>query len=360
MLAVLLNFLFTEHVWVKYRFLAPAFFFIWANLHGSFVMGLFAFVLVLGTRFIVKKRVDVVNFAILLISILAATANPYKTQIWREVWSSVSDNRLRWVISEWMPGIIMLHFPMAVFVALSLVFVYKKRIYYSPEEIIVYFAFLFLGLTSKRHLPLWAIVSLPITEKGISLFYRDVSKIKYGKKRFKTAYRATFVFVTVAVMAQMIFDYYQASKLNETHFYPKNAVSYLRENPTEGQIFSDYGWGGYLIWKFPEKKVFIDGRMPSWRWIPPSESESKSAFDDYNNILKGKEDYKKYFEKYSIRTVLLPRPKPKTKVSNIYNVLAQAFPFTKHSVSDFGLFEELEKDGWKKVYDDKEVIYVSP
>lgn len=32
-----------------------------------------------------------------------------------------------------------------------------------------------------------------------------------------------------------------------------------------GNIFNTYEWGGYLIWKLPKMKVFVDGRMPAWK-----------------------------------------------------------------------------------------------
>ena len=30
-------------------------------------------------------------------------------------------------------------------------------------------------------------------------------------------------------------------------------------------MFNEYDWGGFLIWQFPEQKVFVDGRMPYWK-----------------------------------------------------------------------------------------------
>jgi len=30
-------------------------------------------------------------------------------------------------------------------------------------------------------------------------------------------------------------------------------------------VYNEYGQGGFLVWQFPEQKVFIDGRMPFWK-----------------------------------------------------------------------------------------------
>jgi hypothetical protein len=42
--------------------------------------------------------------------------------------------------------------------------------------------------------------------------------------------------------------------------YPLGAVEFLRAQRPEGQLFSTYAWGGYLIWALPQYPVFIDGR----------------------------------------------------------------------------------------------------
>jgi tetratricopeptide (TPR) repeat protein len=34
----------------------------------------------------------------------------------------------------------------------------------------------------------------------------------------------------------------------------------LQEKDFPGHLFNVYNWGGYLIWNYPERKVFIDGR----------------------------------------------------------------------------------------------------
>ena len=32
------------------------------------------------------------------------------------------------------------------------------------------------------------------------------------------------------------------------------------------KIFNNYGWGGYLIRVWPEKELFIDGRLPQYQY----------------------------------------------------------------------------------------------
>ena len=132
----------------------------------------------------------------------------------------------------------------------------------------------------------------------------------------------------------------------------------MKRNLPENQIFSEYGWGGYLIWKLPEKKVFIDGRMPSWRWDFQSNKESSYVMEEYLNVLSGEVNYKDVFQKYNVDTVLLPVEKRET----FFNQLDKKFKkflgrFYKKKI-DFKFIDELKKDGWIKVYsDDTVVIY---
>lgn len=42
---------------------------------------------------------------------------------------------------------------------------------------------------------------------------------------------------------------------------PEGVVEFMRKAPLEGNIFNQYFWGGYLLWRLhPQYKLFIDGR----------------------------------------------------------------------------------------------------
>src|SRR6185312_1980103 len=88
-------------------------------------------------------------------------------------------------------------------------------------------------------------------------------------------------------------------------YYPAAAVAYLHRHLPKQQIFSTYDWGGYLDWQLPEKKVFIDGRMPSWRWQANIKGESNIAFDEYKNVLNGNISFIRFADKYHIDTLLV-------------------------------------------------------
>jgi hypothetical protein len=42
--------------------------------------------------------------------------------------------------------------------------------------------------------------------------------------------------------------------------YPVEACGFLERERVEGRIFNEVAFGGYLVWRFPDRPVFIDGR----------------------------------------------------------------------------------------------------
>lgn len=350
MLAILLNFILKPSTWPKVRVFAPFFFFLWANLHGSFFLGLVVYLIVALVRSVKTKKIRTNDFLVLLASVFATLVNPYGPGIWREVVSSIMDTKLKWTIVEWMPALTMLNLPFAILVALSLVFVIKQVKIFLVEEVVLYFVFLLAAVSTRRHLPLWAIITLPLLEKAINNFYLQVSKIKGGLVRFKKVYKIAWIATVLVIAVHTILDFKEVAILKEGVFYPKDAVTYLNQHLPSGEIFSEYGWGGYLIWKLPEKKVFIDGRMPSWRWQSGSDFEANAAIDDYNDILKGKLEYQVVFDKYGIDTVLWSTPKRESPLDKFFGKIEKMV--FKKDEEDFDFIQQLEKDGWRKVFED--------
>ena len=120
-----------------------------------------------------------------------------------------------------------------------------------------------------------------------------------------------------------------------------------------------------MIWKLPEKKVFVDGRMPSWKWNLNSSTGSQNAMVDYKNILTGEDGYRPSFEKYNVVMVLWPKRDVGDPFGFFEGKLNKAFPGLRESLgledNNRDFLKELNTDGWKKVYEDKvAVIYSAP
>ena len=361
MFSLLVLVLLYRSLWEKWRYFLPVFFLIWGNIHGGFFAGLSALMVFTFFRFWRLKKIDLENFLILVVCILATLINPYGVGTWREAWSSVSDTNLRLSISEWMP--IFLSFDLAIIAyhTLSFLFIYRARKIYTLEEKALYLFFLFQGITSARNIPLLVVLSLPLTLRAINRFYQEVTKTPLTIRRFKQVYIIAWVGSLLILIGQLVLNMVGAYALSEEKFYPKAAVSFIRKGIPQGNIFSEYGWGGYLIWKLPEKKVFIDGRMPSWKWNAGIPNETGSAMKDYQALLKGELSYREVFEKYQVDTVLWPQPKEDNFFTYMDKKLNEFLKRFGRQEKDFNFIKKLEEDGWQKIYEDPvSVIYQKP
>lgn len=326
----------------KYRFLLPLFFLIWANLHGGFTIGLAVLTVILITKSIRLKKIDLTDLAILITSGLATLVNPYGLKLWGEIISTQTDPNLRWRIAEWTPSLFAFNFPFIFLACLSGTLVFKYRKKYLWEELVIYLAFLIEAILSVRNVPLFTIIALPLTFNAFSHLSQKIGKVQKGSQRLQKSLNYALVVAVLILVSQIFFDF--RSALNQNNFYPARAVSYLKNNLPSGNIFSDYNWGGYLIWQLPEKKTFIDGRMPSWRYTDCPPNESCNAMQDYLDITRGKKDYLPFFDKYQIKTVLASTPQE----PGPFDKIAKLFQKT----SSFDLTSQLVKDGWHEVYRD--------
>ncbi|OGH27945.1 MAG: hypothetical protein A3C27_03225 [Candidatus Levybacteria bacterium RIFCSPHIGHO2_02_FULL_39_36] len=339
LLVVVLN----GELWKRFRFFIPLLILLWANLHGGFAIAIYILALTIAAKAI-ERKIERLDFVVFFASLFATFLNPYGPRLWGEIFLQIGDPSLRWKIAEWLPGVFFIELSFILLLAISLVLVFRFRSKLSILDLTIFLGLILLSFSSARHIPFLIIANLCLAQKTISIFYSELRGKKVQEKRFL---KVAFVF---AVLSLFIFSYEHYSLnlgSNSRDKYPSAAVSYLKKERIKGEIFSDYGWGGYLIWKMPEKKVFIDGRMPSWRWNAPS-SESDYAFHDFSEISKG--DYKKYFEKYNIRYVLWPRDE--TKDPRLFSINISFFKKENRP----SLIERLEQDSWEKVYEDQAAV----
>lgn len=351
-----LTFLFlNKKAWQKYRIFLPLFFLLWANLHGGFILGLFIFSIFIAIEIYQEKKINPTNFAILGLSFSLTFLNPYGLNLHREVLISIFDSSLRFSIQEWMPTVFSYSPIVWIYIPASLMLLYKYKKSFSFFEKITYF-FLFAGaLSSVRNLPLWAIFASPILFKSLKSFSEEVKKYKFGLERFNKAHIFLLGLAIFALIFPIIIDLPGLSGISERNFYPEKAVGFLKKNPSNGQILSEYGWGGYLIWKMPSKKVFIDGRMPSWRRSIAPKNESNYIFKEYTALMNGNIALKDEVGKYNIDTILLPK-QTETR-GNFLEKALQKLEFSFKKEGKYGnIYKQVKKDGWKLIYQDKTIV----
>lgn len=140
--------------------------------------------------------------------------------------------------------------------------------------------------------------------------------------------------------------------LSEHKYFPVGAVQYLVSENPEGRVFTNYGWGGYMIWQNPDKKMFIDGRMPSWRNRHAPVGETKSAIDDYFGIIKGDLDLVEQLDRYGVDTVVWPPTSPENSANGLERKLLVLIFGEDALDPGVDIVEELVENGWHEYYRD--------
>ena len=80
--------------------------------------------------------------------------------------------------------------------------------------------------------------------------------------------------------------------------YPQSAVRFLSQQPAARRIYSNEGWGSYLLWSFgPHRKVFVDGRFDLYDY--------SGVMSDYGQIDDPGPRTGLLIQKYGIDTFLI-------------------------------------------------------
>jgi hypothetical protein len=327
-----------------YWIVLPAVFALWANLHGSFPVGLAVLAcfcigrtgdVLLETKRFSAVMGDIQIRRYLLLSLLCAVAvlmNPYGTRLYTEVLTVASHPNLVDLV-DWQPLSLKMQQGQAAAVAAMLVMIVY---WFSPRRISIVEALLLIGLGAgclwaSRMLLWWASVAVYCFVLHGSAVWNRMSDNKYPRQH--STGNSTWTVVT----AGLVWTFLALTPWGMSHLYgprdasesrsslsmltPIDAVRYLNQFSPEGLIFNSYEWGDYLLWAGPESlNVFVASHA---HLIP------QDVWRNYLRVIHVKSDWSEILDRYHINTVII-------------NSLDQA-----------ALFAELNRDAnWHVAYDD--------
>jgi hypothetical protein len=174
-------------------------------------------------------------------------------------------------------------------VALLLGGLLSRRRWKLPELALALFA-LYCGLTYVRFLFLAAILMTPLLAKLLDFLPPYRPEID---KRLLNA----LIIVGVLVFIVLRFPSEDRLKDDVARNYPVDAVTFVKANRVQGPIFNLYTWGGYIAWRDPETKTFIDGRTDIFEYA--------GVLKDYLDVIALKNSLE-ILEKYGVRCVMFP------------------------------------------------------
>jgi hypothetical protein len=151
-----------------------------------------------------------------------------------------------------------------------------------------------LGLSAQRHMPYFAFAATPFIAEGAGeLWSRWRPASRFALPRPATAG------IGAGLAAVLAFSIATAPYAPDESRYPIAARDQLKA--TTGNLLNEYDWGGFLIWRVPERPVFIDGRL--FVFLP-------DVLTDYEEMVFVRPRWREDLDRYAIGEVLLHPDRP--------------------------------------------------
>ncbi len=252
---------------------------IWANFHGGFTYGLIVigiFLIGAGCEAVFSRSraawQDVRFFgAALAISAASTLIQPRPIAVYRHILAMFGDRYIIDHTNEFLspnfhdPGTKL--FLVVMLAAVSAAIVSRRRPSFTSIGFLI--AGMYFALVHQRNATLFGLTALPLLAVQLDVDWRGLGLLRRTRLAFEAASRgaATSIWVLAACALAAVLSIAHGRiggrQLLENRFsareFPMAAVDQARAAGLTGRIFSDFAWGGYLLYAWPEQKVFIDG-----------------------------------------------------------------------------------------------------
>lgn len=306
----------------KYSFFLPLLFWLWANVHGQFSIGLFYLFLVFAVwsydvfRQPQKYLRDWLTLGGAgLISGLAIMINPFGPQIFGEAIKHAVNPKLRLVVEYFAPdfngpyGIGLIIY--TTLLASALLFLRNPAFF---KEALPLLPFAYLAFQARRNVIFFIILSLPLAIKIFRPYLESLAKSAFFPRIFSLVLAGTLVALVFRLVPFHLLSYNWETYCQFSSGCSEGASKYLKENLPNGRGFTFYDWGGYLIWRLPEVKTFIDGRMHLWQ------IQDHYIMEEHEKLITASGDWDKVFRDFDFAWALLP---PSSNLAQRLELLSQ-------------------------------------
>lgn len=323
----------------SYLYLLPLLMVLWVNLHGGFIAGFILLgVYCIGNvvqsfsseaekRRLSRKKTVTLAFVSVL-CLLAALINPYGYHILMFPFNLVSNRFLMDHVTEFISPNFheIVPFKYLLLLMISLFAVSRERL--DAIELFLVLIFTSMALYSARHIPLFAIIALPIIlRQGEALLHEKKGAFPdFLKKRSNVIVsvdRAAAGYVWPVVGVLIVIFFAANGKLEYTFDARKKpvvAVEFLKNEPIKGNMFNDDEFGDYIIYAaWPNYRVFFDGR---------SDMYGEERTKDYFKVVYMETGWETVLKKYDINWIIY----------NSKSILSRVL---------------IKDKGWRLIYSDK-------
>ena len=290
----------------------PPIILLWTNLHGGYAVGL-ALVGIFTLEALLTRR-SFMPFVITAATAFAASlVDPGSLGLGAAAAHATAPPRF--IVEESPPDVTRpAGFLFAAFIIGSLALAMRGG--GTLLDLLLLAPLLWLGLSAQRHMPYFAFAAVPFISAALPRAWPPLERWLARRRPYPRVAVAGFG-AGVAAMA-LIGLAFVPSAPNE-RAYPTAALDAVRSS--SGVLLNEYDWGGYLIWRAPERQVFVDGRL--FPFLP-------EVFADWREGVELGPRWKQVLDRYNVAQVLL-RP-------------------------DRALVSALREQGWRVVTEDERAV----
>lgn len=270
--------------------LVPPLILLWTNLHGGYALGL-ALVAIFGAEAVLTRRLALPFVVAAVLALAASFVDPGSLGLGAAAAHATSPPRF--IVEEAPPDVLRpAGFVFALFGLATLGLALARGGTLLDALLLV--PLFWLGLSAQRHMPYFALAATPYIAAGLSdLWWRWRPASRFALARpVIVGVGAGLVAMVAASLATAPFA------ANETP-YPTAARAKL--SSTSGNLLNEYDWGGYLIWRVPERPVFIDGRL--FPFLP-------DVLTQYEEMVFMRPGWRDQLDRHAIAQVLLRPDRP--------------------------------------------------
>jgi hypothetical protein len=299
----------------------PLLMLVWANLHGAFIIGFTVWLAYLAEAALApffSKRGgprDAPVRGLLLSGVLslgATVLNPAGPAIWATSLGFLGNAYLVGHTAEYLPPDF--HnvgtWPFLLLIVLALALLGPGPLRIRPRSLLVLAGWIGLGLVSMRHIPVAAVLAVPILAQAAAAACADTAlgaswlRREAGLHAFETRLRGrlwppTSVLLVAALLAAGVrMTPYSGGNLFSPQVFPVQAMDWVEAHPPSGPVFNYFTWGGYLLHRaWPDVTVFMDAQTDFY---------GEALTREYEQVITLDGAWQQILEKYNVSWVIMP------------------------------------------------------
>ncbi len=272
----------------KYLYFLPLLFGLWVNTHIGFISGVFLLFGLYLNHPLRKKWLIIVPIGG---AFLASCLNPFGYKVYLEIYrhfqAPLSTTIAEWVAPPiWLKGLI-------AFIILELILFLTAKKKLTASLLINLLIFSILSFLGVRNL---------IFLSSLSAIYLSYCLPNIGV--IDNRYLIPLVLICIYIFSNKLNANINFNSKWENYCY-QGQIPYpcelVRKYPDlKGNVFATYEWGGFLIWKLPNIKVFADGRTPAWL-----DENGNSTYEVYLAILQTQSGWNDKLKKTGTNYILI-------------------------------------------------------